>query len=142
MSLCMVEVPICNVVFSLRQINKHFTLFFSTFLYENEATGLEQAVVVTMATRVLRPLKRAFLKSILPQLISVQMCFHLPSSLSEVSQVVPLVLLQQWKQREVNYLREEVNSNMVLLLYYNYFLSKCAFKGIQNYIQQLVSPLI
>ena len=35
--------------------------FFATFLYENEAPGLEQAAVVTMATRVLRPLKRAFL---------------------------------------------------------------------------------
>ena len=33
-----------------------------TFLYENEAPGLEQAVVVTMATRVLRPLKRVFLR--------------------------------------------------------------------------------
>ena len=45
------------------------------------------------------------------------MCIHLPSSLSEVSQVVPLVvtlvLLQQGEQGEVNYLREEVNSNMV-----------------------------
>ena len=58
---CMVEVPIYNVVFSLRQRNKHFTLFFATFLYENKASGLEQVAVVTMATRVLRPLKRAFL---------------------------------------------------------------------------------
>ena len=33
----------------------------ATFLYENEAPGLEQAAVVTMATRVLRPLKRVFL---------------------------------------------------------------------------------
>ena len=32
-----------------------------TFLHTNEAPGLEQAAVVTMATRVLRPLKRAFL---------------------------------------------------------------------------------
>ena len=31
-----------------------------TFLYENEASGLEQTAFVTMATRVLRPLKRAF----------------------------------------------------------------------------------
>ena len=58
-----------------------------------------------------------YFKSILLQLFSVQMCIHLPSSLSEVSQVVPLVvplvLLQQWKQGEVNYLREEINSNMV-----------------------------
>ena len=38
-----------------------FHSFFATFLYENETPGLEQAVVVTMATRVLRPLKRAFL---------------------------------------------------------------------------------
>ena len=38
-----------------------FHSFFAMFLYENEAPGLEQAVVVTMATRVLRPLKRAFL---------------------------------------------------------------------------------
>ena len=30
-------------------------------LYENEAPGLEQVVVVTIATRVLQPLKRAFL---------------------------------------------------------------------------------
>ena len=45
------------------------------------------------------------------------MCIHLPSSLSEVSQVIRRVLLQQWKQGEVNYLREEVNSNMV----YYYF---------------------
>ena len=71
-----------------------------------------------------------YLKSILLQLFSVLMCIHLPSFLSEVSRVVPLVLLQQWKQGEVNYLREEVNSNTVLLLYYNYFLSKCALKGI------------
>ena len=42
-----------------REIN--ILLFFATFLYENEAPSLEQAVVVTMATRVLRPLKRAFL---------------------------------------------------------------------------------
>ena len=35
--------------------------FLSTFLYENEAPGLEQGAVVTMATRVLQPLKRAFL---------------------------------------------------------------------------------
>ena len=34
---------------------------------------------------------------------------HLPSSLFEVSRVVRLVLLQQWKQGEVNYLWEEVN---------------------------------
>ena len=33
----------------------------ATFLYENEAPGLEQVAVVTMATRVLRLLKRAFL---------------------------------------------------------------------------------
>ena len=71
-----------------------------------------------------------YLKSILLQLFSVLMCIHLPSFLSEVSRVVPLVLLQQWKQGEVNYLREEVNKNTVLLLYYNYFLSKCALKGI------------
>ena len=31
------------------------SLFFATFLYENEAPGLEQAAVVTMTTRVLRP---------------------------------------------------------------------------------------
>ena len=42
-----------------REIN--ISLFFATFLYENEAPGLEQAAVVTMATRMLRPLKRAFL---------------------------------------------------------------------------------
>ena len=71
-----------------------------------------------------------YFKSILLQLFSVLMCIHLPSFLSEVSRVVPLVLLQQWKQGEVNYLREEVNNNTVLLLYYNYFLSKCALKGI------------
>ena len=71
-----------------------------------------------------------YFKSILLQLFSVLMCIHLPSFLSEVSRVVPLVLLQQWKQGEVNYLREEVNNNTVLLLYYNYFLSKCVFKGI------------
>ena len=68
-----------------------------------------------------------YFKSILLQLFSVLMCIHLPSFLSEVSRVVPLVLLQQWKQGEVNYLREEVNNNTVLLLYYNYFLS---LKGI------------
>ena len=45
------------------------------------------------------------------------MCIYLPSSLSEVSQVIPLVLLQQWKQGEVNYLREEVNSS----IWFNYF---------------------
>ena len=42
-----------------REIN--ISLFFATFLYENEAPGPEQAAVVTMATRVLQPLKRAFL---------------------------------------------------------------------------------
>ena len=36
---------------------------FSTFLYENEAPGLEQAVVVTMATRVLQTLKAHFCAS-------------------------------------------------------------------------------
>ena len=35
-----------------RSTNLYFLLFFATFLYENEAPGLEQAVVVTMATRV------------------------------------------------------------------------------------------
>ena len=45
------------------------------------------------------------------------MCIHLPSSLSEVSQVIRRVLLQQWKQGEVNYLREEVNSS----IWFNYF---------------------
>ena len=43
-----------------REINISL-FFFATFLYENEAPSLEQAAVVTMATRVLRPLKRAFL---------------------------------------------------------------------------------
>ena len=43
-----------------REINISL-FFFATFLYENVAPGLEQAAVVTMATRVLRPLKRAFL---------------------------------------------------------------------------------
>ena len=33
-----------------REIN--ISLFFATFLYENEALGLEQATVVTMATGV------------------------------------------------------------------------------------------
>ena len=33
-----------------REIN--ISLFFATFLYENEAPGLEQAAVVTMATTV------------------------------------------------------------------------------------------
>ena len=42
-----------------REIN--ISLFFATFLYENEAPGLEQAAVDTIATKVLRPLKRAFL---------------------------------------------------------------------------------
>ena len=41
-----------------REINISF--FFATFLYENEAPGIEQAVVVTMATRVLPPLQRTF----------------------------------------------------------------------------------
>ena len=36
-------------------------LFFCDLFYEKEAPGLEQAAVVTMATRVLRPLKREFL---------------------------------------------------------------------------------
>ena len=39
----------------------NISLFFASPLYENEAPGLEQAAVVTLATRVLRPLKRAFL---------------------------------------------------------------------------------
>ena len=42
-----------------REIN--ILLFFATFLYENEVPGLKQAVVITMATRVLQPLQRAFL---------------------------------------------------------------------------------
>ena len=37
--------------------------FFATFLYENEAPYLKQAAVVTMATRVLQPLKRHFCAS-------------------------------------------------------------------------------
>ena len=39
----------------------NISLFFASPLYENEAPGLEQAAIVTLATRVLRPLKRAFL---------------------------------------------------------------------------------
>ena len=31
----------------------HFHTIFATFLYENEASSLDQAAVVTMATRVL-----------------------------------------------------------------------------------------
>ena len=44
-----------------RDFSFWFHSFFATFLYENEAQGLEQAAVVIMATRVLRPLKMAFL---------------------------------------------------------------------------------
>ena len=44
-----------------RDFSFWFHSFFATFLYENEALGLEQAAVVTMAKRVLQPLKRAFL---------------------------------------------------------------------------------
>ena len=40
---------------------ENISLFFASSLYENEAPGLEQAAVVTLATRLLRPLKRAFL---------------------------------------------------------------------------------
>ena len=40
---------------------KNDVTMYATFLYENEVPGLEQATVVTMATRVLQPLKRAFL---------------------------------------------------------------------------------
>ena len=36
----------------------NISLFFASSLYENEAPGLEQAAVVTLATRVLRPLKK------------------------------------------------------------------------------------
>ena len=43
-----------------REINISL-FFFATFLYENEAPDLKPAAVVTMATRVLQPLKRAFL---------------------------------------------------------------------------------
>ena len=39
-----------------REIN--ISLFFATFLYENEAPDLKQAALVTVATRVLQPLKR------------------------------------------------------------------------------------
>ena len=42
-----------------REIN--ISLFFATFLNENEALGLEQAAIVTMVTRMLQPIKRAFL---------------------------------------------------------------------------------
>ena len=38
----------------------NISLFLRFFFYENEAPGLEQAAVVTMATRVLQPVKRAF----------------------------------------------------------------------------------
>ena len=38
--------------------------FFTTFLYENEAPYLKQAAVVTMAIRVLQPLKRHFCASL------------------------------------------------------------------------------
>ena len=39
----------------------NISLFFATFFHENEAPGPEQAAVVTMATRVLQPLKKEFL---------------------------------------------------------------------------------
>ena len=39
--------------------------------------------------------------------------YHLLSYFSEVSRVVPPVLLQWWKQGEVNYLRVEVNSTVL-----------------------------
>ena len=42
-----------------REIN--ISLFFATFLNENEALGLEQAAIVTMATRMLQPIKGEFL---------------------------------------------------------------------------------
>ena len=38
----------------------NISLFFATFLYENGAPGLEQAVAVAMATRVLQPWKGHF----------------------------------------------------------------------------------
>ena len=50
-----------------RKIN--ILLFFATFLYDSETPGLEQGAVVTMATRVLRPLKIAFL-CILPECLT------------------------------------------------------------------------
>ena len=51
-----------GVVLGIWMICTRFEVFTRfAFLYENEAPGLEQAAVVTMATRVLRPLKRAFL---------------------------------------------------------------------------------
>ena len=62
MLLCMLEVPICNFYLA-RDREIKISIFFATFLCENEALGLEQAAVVTMATRVLRPLKRAFYAS-------------------------------------------------------------------------------
>ena len=34
MSLCMVELPICNVLFSLRERNKHFTFFCEFFVWK------------------------------------------------------------------------------------------------------------
>ena len=44
-----------------REIN--ISLFFATFLDENEAPGLEHTAVVTMATRVLPPLEGYFCAS-------------------------------------------------------------------------------
>ena len=38
----------------------NISLFFATFLYENGAPGLEQAVAVAMAKRALQPLKGHF----------------------------------------------------------------------------------
>ena len=37
----------------VRGSEPHFHTIFATFLYENEASSLDQAAVVTMATRVL-----------------------------------------------------------------------------------------
>ena len=50
-----------------KEIN--ISLFFATILYENEVPDLKEAAIVTIATRVLQPLKRAFL-CILPECLT------------------------------------------------------------------------
>ena len=55
----------------------------SAFLYENKAPGLEEAAVVTMATRVLQPFKRAFLCTPLSALLYAKFEGGLKISISQ-----------------------------------------------------------
>ena len=61
--------------------------------------------------------------------------YHLLSYFSEVSRVVPPVLLQWWKQGEVNYLRVEVNSTVLerIFKHHSWFIALYKRRGHLKY---------